>query len=174
MGDELEGGSDAELRPAASSSPLAGLRQRREDAVKVLHVDLPVPRYEGIDLYVRYRPVPEHRVTAITKVTEKSKDREKNIIAQATILAEVCIGVFAVVKHDGEDVEVSVDDDDPHGEWPKFDERLGKILGLEHTTRAAEVVRRLYLTDGDVLATASRLAEWSGYTLENVEEREGN
>lgn len=175
MTDQISelGDGNPEERPAASSSPLADIRARRAEAVKQLHVDLLVPRY-GIPLYVRYKPAPEHRVNAINKANEKSKDPERNIVANAAILADCCLGVFAVVQRDGQEVKVSVDDTDPDGEWPKFDSRLAEALGFPDITRASDVVRKLYLTDGDVLATATKLADWSGYSLTGVEEREGN
>lgn len=165
----------ADERPAASTSPLANLRRRREEAIEKLYVDLPVPRYgDDLALHVRYAPVPQHKVEAVNKIAAKSKDREKNIIANASILADACLGVFAEITIDGETHEISVDDEHPDEDWPKFDERLGHLLGLDGPARATDVVRRLYLTDGDIIATAAKLADWSGYTLENVEEREGN
>lgn len=174
---------DTGERAAAPTSALTNLRQRREKAVKRLWVDLKVPRLDddgGPPVYVRYKPAPEHRVEAINKQNEKSKDREKNVIANASVLADCCLGVFAVIGHEPDDdgvdqpIRVSIDDEDPHGEWPRFDEHLAQILGVPDAVRADQVVRGLYLTDGDILSTATKLAQWSGYSLNDVEELEGN
>jgi hypothetical protein len=155
-----------EQRPAAVGSPLASLRARREKAVTGLHLDLAVQRLDP-PVYVRYRPVTQAEIDQSSKLFDKSKDADKNVKANAATLAKACLGVFEVI--DG--VEVSVDPADRHGSWPRFDQQLGDLLGLE-TNRAADIVRGLYLTDGDVIATATKLADWSGYSLSGLEERE--
>lgn len=157
-----------ERRPAASGSPLSSLRARRDTARQRLHLDLEVPRMDP-PVYVRYSPLPHGRITAITKRFEKSKDADRDVLANAAILAEACQGIYEVI--DGR--EVSVDDRDRDGDWPRFDDRLAELLGIT-AGKASDVVRGLYLTDGDVIATASRLAEWSGYSAAELEEREGN
>jgi hypothetical protein len=156
-------------RPAASGSALASLRARREQAKDDLHLDLAVPRLDP-PVYVRFAPVEQALIDRANKRHEKSKAQDKNVVINAVILADACQGVFEVI--DGE--EVSVDDRDRDGEWPRFDEQLADLLGVD-ATKAADVVRALYLTDGDVIATATKLADWSGYSLADLEERaEGN
>jgi hypothetical protein len=155
-------------RPAAAGSVLSSLRARRDAAKKGLHLDLAVPRLDP-PVYVRFAPVAQAQIDRAQKRHEKSKDVDKSVIVNAVLLADACRGVFEII--DGE--EVSVDDRDRDGDWPLFDERLAELLGAD-VTKAADVVRALYLTDGDVIATAEKLAEWSGYSAEDLEEREGN
>jgi hypothetical protein len=158
------------LRPAAAGSPLAGLRARREKAQQELFLDLQVPRLDP-PVFVRFAPAVQSQIDRANKRHEKSKDADKNVIVNAVILAEACRGVFEVI--DGE--PVSVDDADRDGDWPRFDGQLADLLGLDgESVQAVDVVRGLYLTDGDIIATAAKLAEWSGYSLEDLEERQGN
>lgn len=153
---------------AAPTSRLTSLRARRQAAVKELHADLEVPRLDP-PVYVRFRPVTQAETETVTKRFAKSKDKDKTVLINAVLLAQACQGVFEVI--DGE--EVSIDDQDRHGDWPKFDDTLAELLGVE-ATKASDVVRALYLTDADVISTAVKLAEWSGFNLEAIEERSGN
>lgn len=154
---------------AAPTSRLTSLRQRRQNAVKELHTDLEVPRLDP-PVYVRFRPVTQAETENVNKRFAKSKDKDKTVLINAVLLAQACKGVYEII--DGE--EVSVDQDDRHGDWPKFDDHLAGLLGLKDAASAADVVRGLYLTDPDVISTAVKLAEWSGFNLEAIEERQGN
>lgn len=177
--DEL-GGPD-EQRPAdrpveaAEGSVLSSLRARRRKSVENLHFDLEVPRYDP-PVYVRFKPVSQQKVEDTYRRTEKRKGQDRTVVTNAIILAEACLGVFEVI--DGR--EVSVDPDDRDGEWPKFDERLGKLLtsiedGERPPSRASDVVRKLYLTDGDIISTSQDLSYRSGYAQEQLEkDPEGN
>lgn len=157
------------LAPAATGSRLESLRDRRAKALQAAYLDLEVPRIDP-PIYVRFAPVPMHRIQSANKLTEKSKDQDRIVITNAAILAGACQGVYEIV--DG--TEVSIDPDDRFGDWPKFDERLAGLLGVD-ASKAIEVVRALYITDGDIVSTADKLAEWSGYTAEQHErEVEGN
>jgi hypothetical protein len=155
-------------RPAAPGSALSSLRARRQKAAEELHLDLAVPRLDP-PVWVRFAPVEQGLIDRANKRHEKSKAQDKNVVINAVILADACRGVFEVI--DGE--EVSIDDNDRDGEWPRFDDQLADLLGVE-AGKASDVVRALYLTDGDVIATATKLADWSGYSLADLEEREGN
>lgn len=160
---------------AADGSALASLRARRRKVVEKLYFDLEVPRYDP-PVWVRYRPVSQEKVEDTFKRTEKRRGKERTVVTNAIILAEACIGVFEVI--DG--VEVSVDPDNRGGEWPKFDQSLGELLtsiedGERPPTKASDVVRKLYLTDGDIISTAQDLSVRSGYAQEQLErESEGN
>lgn len=169
-GADCDTGAATQPRPAPPGSALGSLRDRRRKAVDALFLDLAVPRYDP-PVFVRYKPLTDARMAAINDRFSKAakKDPEANLRANATALADACVGVFEVTA-DGQ--EVSVDPDDRGGDWPRFDDRLGALLGLEGTTSALQVIRTLYLTDADVNATSAKLAEWSGYNLEAVEERE--
>lgn len=156
--------------PAAPTSPLASLRERRQKSVDTLFIDLEVPRYDP-PLFVRFGPISDERIELINKQHAKSKDKARNVNANAVALAESCLGVFE--KVDGERVSVDPENrsSDP-AEWLRFDKQLGALLGDPDTVTAAEVVRLLYLTDGDVLATAAKVTEWSGFSLAGIEEDE--
>ena len=155
--------------PAAPGSALGSLRERREKAVQELYTDRVVPRLPG-PVFVRYKPVPQRRIEAANKQAAASKDKDRDVISNAAVLAEACLGVFEVI--DG--VEVSVDDRDRDGEWPKFDSRLAEVLGVKWT-KAGDVVRSLYLTDGDVISAVREVVRWSGFVDEQLErDDEGN
>lgn len=170
---------DAAKAPAAPGSLLADLRGRRERIVtEKLHTDLKVPRWDdegGPAIFVRYGPTTQARVDAANKQARASKSKHATLVANATVLADACLGIFAVV--DGE--KVSIDPDDPHGELLKFEPKLAELLGVR-AGKAAQIVRDpetnsgLYFTDGDVISTAMQLAEWSGFAAEQMELDEGN
>lgn len=148
--------------PAAEGSVLATLRERREQAVAALHKDLRVPRLEP-PVYVRFRPISQPAIEQANKRASASKADDAATAANAAVLAGACIGVFEV---DEDGAEVSVDPD--NATWPQFDKRLARLLGVK-AGKAADVVRALYLTDGDVIATVTKLAEWSGFNEAELE-----
>jgi len=151
--------------PAAPTSGLARLRAEREKIKEELFLDLRVPRYE-VPLFVRYSPVQQSTAKRVHDRAKKSNDSEASVIANAQLLAEHCVGVFEMDPQG-----------DPIGDpedWPKFDRTLAEYLGAD-TNRAADVVRLLFLTDGDIMATVQRLMEWSGFAGDQItEEYEGN
>lgn len=168
--DDAEAGQVQPV-PAAAGSPLSGLRARRDAARQTLHKDLAVPRYDP-PVFVRFRPLTQAEVDAAQKTHEKSKDPERTVVVNAGLLAKACLGVFEL---DGQGREVSVLPDDRDGDWPRFDERLAELVCDGPETRASAIVRALYLTDGDLIATAGVLTEWSGYGTEGLErEQQGN
>lgn len=164
-GPDLEADAPEQHRPAADSSVLTSLRDRRQAALAEAHLDLAVPRLDP-PVYVRFKPIDDSRFNALMKRFEKYKGNDRNVVHNASILAECCLGVFEVI--DGE--KVSIDPADRDGDWPRFDPQLAQLLGQDLEPRAADVVRGLYVTDGDVIATAGKLAEWSGYSLADLEE----
>jgi len=81
----------------------------------------------------------------------------------ADILIRGCVGVVAIV--DGK--EYSLRPGDENGEPTKFDQDLAENLGVEgiggRPPTARQVVRSLFLTDGDILSAASEVIRFSGY-----------
>lgn len=156
--------------PAAPGSTLASLRDRVARVKETLYLDLEVPRLEP-PVFVRYRPTTQGRLNAAGKLASKlSKGDDGDVVANAGILASACIGVFEVI--DGE--EVSIDPEDRAGDWPTFGPHLAELLGI-NTRKASDVVRALYLTDGDIISTVTKLGVWSGYAQEQLErDPEGN
>lgn len=159
MGDEHSG------VPAAPGSALAGLRERREKAVKALYLDLQVPRLDP-PVYVRYGPLPKPIIDQANKQIVDGKAEDREVVAKAVALSHVCLGVFGLV------------DGKPEGSpntWPKFDPQLAELLGLPSDCGAVQVVRSLYLTDGDILAALAEVSEWSAQSERRIsEETEGN
>ncbi|MFW6776070.1 hypothetical protein ACOACO_17435 [Nocardioides sp. CPCC 205120] len=155
--------------PAASDTPLEAvrgrLRDRRAKAADGLQLDLPVPRLEP-PIYVRYRPVSNREIKEVNARYAKSKDKDREVLVNASLLARACLGIFEEVE--GE--LVSPLDGGP--DFPKFDEAMAAELG-SNSTVATEVVRALFLTDGDIISQATQVAQWSGYADEQIE-REGN
>lgn len=146
-----------------------GLRGRREQAVAELFTDLKIPRYDP-PIFVRFKPIEQKRIDAMTATIERSKAKDKRVAANAALLAEATIGVFEVI--DGE--KVSVDPEDRDGDWPRFDMRLAELFEVQ-AVKAADVVREVYLTDGDIIATVMQVGEWSGYNLDEIQaDFEGN
>ncbi|HTW17083.1 MAG TPA: hypothetical protein VMF51_18275 [Nocardioides sp.] len=154
--------------PAAPGSILDGIRARRDRAKAALFVDIKVPRYEP-ELWVRFKPTEQKRIDAAGEKARKSKDDHRIVNANATLLAEACIGVFEV-DADGEKVSIDPADRSTNpDDWPQFDKRLARLLEIP-AGKAVEVVRGLYLTDGDIISTAAELGEWSGYSRDMLEQ----
>jgi hypothetical protein len=133
---------------------LARLAEARKAALETLHLDMQVPRLDP-PVFVRVRPISASEIAAITKRFRGNKTPDAAVMHNAALLAEVCLGVFGVDEH-GQPVE------DPQ-DWPRFDEQLAEILGMDGASTAVDVVRGLYLTDGDVASAADRVVEWSGF-----------
>lgn len=147
-------------RPAAGGSPLANLRQRREAKVAKLYMDLSVRGLEP--LVVRYRPVTAAEITRTNKRFEKSKADDVDVLINAVILSQACLGIF-----DKPDATASVPTNEA---WPRFDKDLAQSLGLNpEAVQGVDVVRALYLTDGDIISTGAELSQWSGFTLSDVD-----
>lgn len=150
----------------APGSGLDQLRGKRRKAVQDLHTDQVVPRSEdlfGTRVIVRYRPCTDAERKRVEKRFGKSKSDEADVQANAVLLATCAMGVFT--DHERDDPE----------SWMKFDQDLAALIldsdeeGAKVKT-AADVVRLLYVTDGDVAATAAKILEFSGYTFDELED----
>jgi len=167
MTDDL----DIDQRPVSASTPapigsaLASLRAEREKAAEKLYLDLPVPRYDN--LHIRVQPIEQADVKRIGERFKKSRDQEAPVKQAATIVATACIGIFSRGEN-GEPLG------DP-SEWPTFDAEVAAAIDRPDLTRAVDIVRAVYLTDGDIIATQVRIGEWSGYSTEQLDsEYSGN
>lgn len=157
LDDDTAGPAPAGEVAAAPSSQLTSLRDRREQARKRAHLDLAVPGYDP-PVYVRFRAVTPEVSERLQAMHDKAKATEKTLRICSAMLAEACVGVFEVDPDSG--AEVSVDPDDREGRWPRFDERLAGLLGVE-AGKAAAVVEALYVEKMHVLAVADELTRWS-------------
>lgn len=157
-------GGDAAATPRPTM--LGSLRAMRDQVAEELFVDLKVPRYPA-DVVVRFKPLPQPQIRRALDAAEKRKgDPDARVKAHAEMLVDACLGVYML---DASGKFGSVDLEHPDLEPPKFDERLAELLGVEAKSQV-ETARALYLTDGDVIGTANKLIEFSGYDADKIEE----
>lgn len=156
---------DAPQAPAIKS-----LKARREALVAKLYLDLQVPRWDadgGPKIFVRYGPVAMAKLDQAVERRKKSDPKEWSLLASADALVDACIGVY--VMEDGK--QLSLKDGDPGGRWTRFDQDLANSLGLNTaTSKAVDVVKYLYLTDGDLIAASNEVFEWSAVSIDKVDE----
>ncbi len=143
-------------------SVLTSLKERRTEILEEQVLTLPVPRWTNPEIYVKYRPVEHHFIRAaqdrVAKAPKGSR-YEMEVDGNADILVRGCVGVVAVI----DDQEFSLRPDDPHGDPTLFDADLAANLGLGDRATARQVVRELFVTEGDILSASQSLVQWSGY-----------
>ena len=154
-------------QPKPPSTALKALKARREQLQKDLFIDLQVPRWDDPEIFVRYGPMDPTAAEKAIDTRRQSKAPDFMVWANADVLARSCIGVFACLDGDYE-TKYSLNPDNPEGPWTRFDPALARALGLI-TDAAADVVRGLYQTDGDLINAASALTEWSGHASRKLE-----
>lgn len=150
---------------AAPGSGLAQIRGRRAKVIEKIHIDLPVQRSEellGVRVLVRYRAFTWAEAENLRKRFAKDKRPDSDVIQNASLLATCCQGVFT-------DAEA----DDPAA-WMTFGPELAALIedvpeNEVSAKTASDVARLLYFTDGDLNATAAKVAEFSGFTLDDLE-----
>lgn len=163
--------------PEAAASPLAGLKAKLAEVRDELYVDMEVPRWDepvpdgrdmGLKVFVRYRPLsPSEALRTSEHFQKAGPDRE--VQANAQLLADCCVGVYALVP--GDETKYSLRDGDPTGMWTRMDPDLANMLGpvVKDPNTAVGVCRGLYCTDGDITAAALALADWSAQASEKAE-----
>jgi hypothetical protein len=152
----------SEEQPKRPSTAILSLKARRDKIKESLYIDLQVPRWEDPEIFVRFGPIDSVRSEQAIERRRKSNTKEFGLLANADILAQCCIGVYACLDGD-HDTKYSLNPDDPEGPWTRFDPDLARNLGLI-TDAAVDVVRALYYTDGDLIQAATTLVDWSGKT----------
>lgn len=148
-------------------SVLGQLKERREEIKKSSTIHLPVPRWEDPKIVVQYRPVDHkvfRRVNRVIELAPEGKKSEVEVQQNSDVLAEAVVGVYAVIGGK----KYSLREGDPTGEPTKFDEDLANNLGCNNSARA--VVKALYIFDGDIISTAGKIAEFSGYKEQEADE----
>lgn len=151
----------------ADLSVLGNLRALRDDLLEHSYKDLKVPRWSEPELYVRYRPVKHSIIRAAMDVGDSkvaARRGAKELKANIDVLISGCVGVFALMNGK----RYSLRPGDPNGSWTTFDADLAENLGCGQT--ASEVVRALYIAEGDILSAATALAQFSGYTEAEADE----
>jgi hypothetical protein len=153
----------------AGLSVLDNLATRRQQIREDLTEDIPVPRWTDPEIVVKFAPIDHDDLNKARTVVTKAQRGARSVAeihANCDILIKACKGVVAVI--DGEEYSLRVGD--RNGEPTLFDPDLAAALGLDgENATARQTVRALYLTDGDIIATADRLVRWSGYRLQQVD-----
>lgn len=150
-------------------SILGSLKERRTQILEEQVLALAVPRWDDPKIVVKYKPVEHSLIRGVERRIDGApkKDRAKfEIEGNCDVLIRACTAVVAVL--DGEEYSLRLGD--PHGEPTIFDRDLGANLGLDPACTAREVVKALYITDGDILAAASAVGEFSGYKNQEADE----
>jgi hypothetical protein len=158
----------AEVSSDAPVTPLLSLKNRRSQIVESLYLDLRVPRWDEPEIYVRFKPVSTTKLNTAVEKRRKSKSSDWAVLANADMLIESCIGVYAVIDGDTEN-KLSLYPNNPNGAWTRFDMKLAESLGIE-ADEATDVVNGLYFTEGDLIDAANRLFSWSNVANEEADE----
>lgn len=163
-------GLRADEPPSRGLSILDNIAGRRQEIRESLTEDIPVPRWEDPEIIVKFAPIEHDDLNKARSVVQKAQRGARSLAeinANADILIKACRAVVARI----EGQEYSLRQGDRDGDPTRFDKDLAKALGLDaDTATARQVVRSLYLTDGDIIATADRLVRWSGYRLQQVDQ----
>jgi hypothetical protein len=157
------------MTEATSESRRVSLRARRQHADESRHLDLVIPETSP-PIYLRLlRADPDYVEDQVLR-GEESKAPGARSRANAAVVARYCAGVYEM----GEGGKLrSIDPDDPDGQPPRFDDRLGELLemppGIQPTQLALELCGK-----AGVRHLAAKLCEWSGMDpAERVEELRG-
>jgi hypothetical protein len=153
-----------------------------------LYTHLIVPRWhleddQGTrDVVVRYGPTRSAKVEQ--SLTKRSNDEhakaDASLLIHADLLIDSCLGIFFMLdgdlstkyplrlNEDGTPVAEPCDITD----CTKFDKALGKTLGMTEfeASLATSIVRKLYITDGDLIDASNRVSTWSTEANEKAEE----
>lgn len=153
-----------------ATSPLAGLRDRIEQARARATTDLPVSDLPGV--FVRYRALDYDTVEDVTRKHAKQGASPK--AGDRSILARACVGIF--VEDDGRIVSIDPDGDafidssgTLHGTPVTFSsDRLAQLLDLEVPARPAETVPALFPRELEIGRHAQHVARFSSGEAEAV------
>lgn len=160
--------------PVTGISALTHLRDRREAIVQEQILERRVPRWSDPEIWVRYEPVDFDIADKVRKMSERSKGRltsQQILDANIDALIAGCIGVYATLE--GDERQFSLKPGEPEGPLTTFDADLAQNFGLPEGTTARQVVRTLFLTDGDILYHGQELSKFSGFAGEEANEQLG-
>lgn len=167
-----EAGARVPATAATRLSRLGDLKERRQAILESAVLDRKVPRWNDPEVWVRYKPI-DHSVIragfARIDSAPPAKKGEVEVNANADLLIRACVGVYAKLPDVDPEAEFSLRPDDPEGEPTRFDPDLATCLGLPDKATAREVVKKLFITEGDIIAHAKAVAEFSGYTEDETD-----
>ena len=149
------------------SDTLMGALARRLQEITVAQVlPLRVPRWSDPKVVVSYEPLENSEVHAtLEKAAEAPGDpAEARLNGEATLLVKACIGI---------DLKWETEPPKELAHIPthfdSFGPELAEVLGIDKPT-AVKTVRKLFLTDGDLLRHSRELAGWSASANERIRE----
>ena len=148
-------------------TPLISLKSRRQAIADDLYLDIRVPRWDDPEVYVRFKPVSATKLNATIERRRKQKADNWSLLANADMLVDCCIGIYAQVE--GTDGKFSLRENDANGPWTKYDKDLAHALGLDANS-AVESCIGLYFSEGDLLDTANKLFRWSNIAGDEADE----
>lgn len=155
---------------ASAGSVLGSMKARRQQILEEQILDLPVPRWHEPEIIVRYKPVDHGIISrALTAIEKAPGDKRPTVEVQrnSDVLIAGCVAVVARIGGK----EYSLREGDPEGDPTKFDDDLAANLGLDVRSTARDVVRALFITDGDIVSAASRVVDFSGYKETEADEK---
>ncbi len=166
--DESLPSAPPELTPTGVIGMLA---QRRQEIVNEQVLSYPISRWTSPRLVAHFRPI-EHKFLKRGAETQervnKDHDADRSAATEldtnADVLINACIDIVAVLP-DGTEVGVG-----PNGRKTQFDMDMAIALGMPENAGTRAVCKAVFITDGDLLAAAKRLGEWSGYREQSVDE----
>jgi hypothetical protein len=164
-----EGSFDVDVTPPPAPSPLDGLKAKLVAKRNALYRDIEVPRWPalfGVRAFVRFIPLDPMYSQKVSEDFQKTKADDWQQQAAAQKLVHCCQGIY-VTDISSTEVKYSLREENPDGEWTRFDADLATFLGLidspaDHAqTNAIATCRAFYQTEGDLFAALMDLSDWS-------------
>ena len=167
--------------PDDGESFMGFIARRRKEIAAELFLDLPIPRWDEPQIWVRYRPMTLAELRKVVSSAEpknnqgggkpkKSSTSEAVLMANRDLVIACCMGVYAV--QDGQ--KFSLHPEGKDRPWTKFDPHLAEVLEVEGEFTARKVVDAIFHTEGDLVSHVDQLAAWTGFTRnETPDELEG-
>jgi len=163
--------ADAEAgESVAPRTPMFDLKARAREIRDNLHLVLQVPRWKEPDVFVKFKPVASEEFAATQGKRERDGGPGWVLLSYCDAIADSCEEVYFCHPDDAdlphaERQKFSMTTGDPYGPKTRFDHNLAEALGLiiapDDPNKIAAIVRGLYLTDGDIIAAAGDLLDWS-------------
>lgn len=164
---------------APKRTPRTSLKAQREEILSTLYIDLRVPRWPN-EIWVRYAPLKSAKVDESIKrrAANEFEANEASLLVHADILISACIGIYQTLDGDfTKKYALRLDENGEPEEFPteqftRFDKNTAAFIGLNdfQSNTATNIVRALYLTDGDLIDASNVVSNWSSKANERAEE----
>lgn len=161
-----------DVAPATVGRGLIGiLEQRRQEIASEQVLSLEVPRWTSPKVVIRFTPVDHETLTrgriavqTAMKNGDVKKQTQVDLDTNADLLIHACTEIVAILST-GEEVYLG-----PNNTPTRFDSDTAIALGMPPTSTARMVCKHLFLTEADMVMTAKKLGDWSGYREDAVDE----